>query len=152
MQLLPSSSTKQNQWLAHRELINLIESLAFTQQLFLFHFHSSHQRGVEGHYLVADTTCGFCVFGHNTLGDPPYQVASWWASGHSIFFFQWIWLMLMDCMLWTPSLVPKNCFFLLKRVNIRLDAQASKHFIEQCHWLKSNSAVSGGCNIFLFLF
>ncbi|KAG5415231.1 hypothetical protein IGI04_002798, partial [Brassica rapa subsp. trilocularis] len=40
-----------NQWLIGRQyVINLIVALAFAQQLFLFHFHSSDNTGVDCHY------------------------------------------------------------------------------------------------------
>ncbi|CAA7059089.1 unnamed protein product [Microthlaspi erraticum] len=96
--------------MAHRDLINLIAALAFAQQLFLFHFHSSDHTGVEGHYhlllqLVVFVSLVTTLFG---IALPSSFLVSFVRS--LSISLQGIWLMSMACMLWTPSLVPKDCF------------------------------------------
>ncbi|WZZ90666.1 hypothetical protein YC2023_119245 [Brassica napus] len=52
--------------MAHWDIINLIVALAFAQQLFLFHFHSSDNTGVDCHYHY---NSWFLYLWSNTLGD-----------------------------------------------------------------------------------
>ncbi|CAN7038068.1 hypothetical protein IGI04_005058 [Brassica rapa subsp. trilocularis] len=95
---------------AHRDFINLIGALAFAQQLFLFHFHSSDHTGVEGHYHLLLQLVVFVSLVTTLLGIAlPSSFLVSFVRSLSIS-FQGIWLMSMACMLWTPSLVPKDCF------------------------------------------
>ncbi|KAG7551289.1 hypothetical protein ISN45_Aa06g019740 [Arabidopsis thaliana x Arabidopsis arenosa] len=96
--------------MAHRALINLIAALAFAQQLFLFHFHSSDHTGVEGHYHLLLQLVVFVSLVTTLLGIAlPSSFVLSFVRSLSVS-FQGLWLMSMACMLWTPSLVPKDCF------------------------------------------
>ncbi|KAH0860388.1 hypothetical protein HID58_088649 [Brassica napus] len=71
--------------MAHWDIINLIVALAFAQQLFLFHFHSSDNTGVDCHYHY---NSWFLYLWSNTLGDCHTNT--------------------LACMLWTQCLVSKD--------------------------------------------
>lgn len=113
--------------MAHWGLINLIAALAFAQQLFLFHFHSSDHTGVEGHYHLLLQLVVFVSLVTTLLGIAlPRSFLVSFVRSLSIA-FQGIWLMSMACMLWTPSLVPKDCF---------LHIEEAKHVI-RCSSVKA---------------
>ncbi|CAN8252389.1 unnamed protein product [Cochlearia groenlandica] len=96
--------------IAHWGLINLIAALAFAQQLFLFHFHSADHTGVEGQYHLLLQLIVFVSLVTTLLGiSLPSSFLVSFVRSLSIS-CQGIWLMTMACMLWTPSLVPKDCF------------------------------------------
>ncbi|CAH2033484.1 unnamed protein product [Thlaspi arvense] len=83
---------------------------AFTQQLFLFHFHSTDHMGVEGQYHLIFQLI-ICVSLLTTLMGialPKSFLVSFVRS--SSITFQGVWLILMGYMLYTPSFIPKGCF------------------------------------------
>ncbi|XP_028800486.1 transmembrane protein 45B-like [Neltuma alba] len=95
---------------AQRELTQLLAAIAFAQQLFLIHFHTSDHNGPEGQYhllaqflvLVSLTTT---LIG---IGLPSSFLVSFLRSVSIM--FQGVWLMVMGFVLWTPGLIPKGCF------------------------------------------
>ncbi|KAL1189180.1 hypothetical protein V5N11_032594 [Cardamine amara subsp. amara] len=112
--------------MAHRALINLIASLAFAQQLFLFHFHSSHHTDVEGHYHLLLQLIVFVSLVTTLLGIAlPSSFLVSFVRSLSIA-FQGIWIVSMACMLWTPSLVPKGCFLHIEEGNHTIKCSSQK--------------------------
>ncbi|KAM7497547.1 hypothetical protein LguiA_021961 [Lonicera macranthoides] len=104
-------------------LTQLLTSLAFAQQLLVFHLHSADHKGVEGQYhlllqmiiLVSLTTTLMCVL---------YTKSFLLSFVRSLsVLFQGIWLIVMGYMLWTPQFLPKGCF-----VNFE-----SGHHVARCH-------------------
>ncbi|KAM7502904.1 hypothetical protein LguiB_001808 [Lonicera macranthoides] len=104
-------------------LTQLIGSIAFAQQLLLFHFHSSDHVGLESQYhfllqmiiFVSLTTTLMCVSYSKSF------LVSFVRSLSVV--FQGIWLMVMGIMLWTPQFVPKGCF-----LNFEVG-----HYVVHCH-------------------
>ncbi|KAK7245796.1 hypothetical protein RIF29_40646 [Crotalaria pallida] len=99
---------------AQHALTNLLASIAFAQQLLLFHLHSADHMGPEGQYhmllqLVILVSLLATVFG---IGMKKSFLVSFVRS--LSIFFQGLWLILMGFMLWTPSLIPKGCFMNLE--------------------------------------
>uniref|UniRef100_A0A7N0TML6 Transmembrane protein 45A n=1 Tax=Kalanchoe fedtschenkoi TaxID=63787 RepID=A0A7N0TML6_KALFE len=95
-------------------LTQLLAALAFGQQLFLFHLHSSDHMGVEGQYhtllqIVIFVSLLTTLMG---IGQPDSFLISFVRSVSIL--FQGAWLMTMGFMLWTPSLIPKDCFMNLE--------------------------------------
>ncbi|XP_038724451.1 transmembrane protein 45A-like [Tripterygium wilfordii] len=88
----------------------LIASIAFAQQLLLFHLHSADHMGVEGQYhwllqLVIFVSLSTTLIG---IATPQSFLVSFVRSLSIL--FQGVWFIVMGYMLWTPSLVPKGCF------------------------------------------
>ncbi|KAI4349734.1 hypothetical protein L6164_010294 [Bauhinia variegata] len=91
-------------------LTQLMASIAFAQQLFLFHLHSADHMGPEGQYhlllqLVVLVSLVTTLMG---IGLPKSFLVSFVRS--TSIFFQGLWFIVMGFMLWTPSLMPKGCF------------------------------------------
>ncbi|XP_010552200.1 PREDICTED: transmembrane protein 45B-like [Tarenaya hassleriana] len=95
-------------------LTNFVGAVAFAQQLFLFHLHSSDHMGIEGHYHLLLQFVIFVSLVTTLLGMamPESFLASFVRS--SSIAFQGVWLIAMGYMLWTPSLIPKGCFLHLE--------------------------------------
>ncbi|XP_072985367.1 uncharacterized protein [Typha latifolia] len=91
-------------------MTQLLAAFAFSQQLLMFHLHSADHMGVEGQYhwllqsvivvSLATTLIGIAL---------PKSFTVSFVRSVSIA-FQGVWFILMGYMLWTPSLIPKNCF------------------------------------------
>ncbi|KDP44343.1 hypothetical protein JCGZ_19210 [Jatropha curcas] len=95
-------------------LTQFLGSLAFGQQLFLFHLHSADHMGVEGQYhlllqIAIVVSLATTLMG---IGYPKSFIISFIRSASIL--FQGIWLIIMGYVLWTPSLVPKGCFIHLE--------------------------------------
>ncbi|KAH7560412.1 hypothetical protein JRO89_XS10G0012200 [Xanthoceras sorbifolium] len=107
----------------HSQLTQFIGSIAFAQQLLLFHLHSADHMGVEGQYhlllqlviLVSLTTTLL------SIGHPRSFLVSFVRSASIL--FQGAWLILMGYMLWTPGLIPKGCYINLEE----------GHQVVRCH-------------------
>ncbi|KAJ4831162.1 hypothetical protein Tsubulata_030964 [Turnera subulata] len=114
-------------------LTQLIASLAFGQQLFLFHLHSADHMGVEGQYhlllqIAIVVSLATTLMG---IGLPKSFMVSFVRSASIM--FQGVWLILMGYMLWTPELIPKGCF-----INLEEDHQVVRcHSEEALHRAKS---------------
>ncbi|KAD5508759.1 hypothetical protein R6Q59_030626 [Mikania micrantha] len=99
---------------AQYELTQLLASIAFGQQLLLFHLHSADHMGIEGQYhmllqilvliSLITTLMGICY--KNSF------IVSFIRSISIL--FQGLWLMIMGFMLWTKSLISKGCFLNLE--------------------------------------
>ncbi|XP_021891159.1 transmembrane protein 45A-like [Carica papaya] len=91
-------------------LTQLIGAIAFAQQLFLFHLHSTDHMSVEGQYhLLLQFIIAVSLA--TTLMGIRYPKSFLISFVRSISItFQGIWLIVLGYMLWTPGLVPKGCF------------------------------------------
>ncbi|WCJ32438.1 hypothetical protein M5689_013860 [Euphorbia peplus] len=99
---------------AQYEITQFLGSIAFGQQLFIFHLHSADHMGVEGQYHLL-LQIAILVSLSTTLlgiGYPKSFIISFIRS--SSIMFQGIWMITMGYFLWTPSLVPKGCFIHLE--------------------------------------
>ncbi|KAJ8770825.1 hypothetical protein K2173_021740 [Erythroxylum novogranatense] len=95
---------------ARYALTQSLASLAFGQQLFLFHLHSADHMGVEGQYhlllqIAIVVSLLTTILGINY---PRSFIISFIRSASIL--YQGLWLVIMGFMLWTPSLIPKGCF------------------------------------------
>ncbi|KAM0002217.1 hypothetical protein Hdeb2414_s0337g00871451 [Helianthus debilis subsp. tardiflorus] len=108
---------------AQYELTQLLASIAFGQQLLLFHLHSADHMGVEGQYhmLLQILILVSLITTLMGIGYKKNFVVSFIRS--ISIFFQGLWLMVMGFMLWTPSLIPKGCFLNLEE----------GHHVVRCH-------------------
>ncbi|XP_022862686.1 transmembrane protein 45B-like [Olea europaea var. sylvestris] len=95
-------------------LTNFLAAVAFGQQLLLFHLHSADHMGVEGQYHWLLQIAIFISLVTTLLGIKyPKSFLNSFVRSLSIL-FQGVWLMVMGFMLWTPELMPKNCFMNLE--------------------------------------
>ncbi|KAM0013800.1 hypothetical protein Hdeb2414_s0041g00738791 [Helianthus debilis subsp. tardiflorus] len=108
---------------AQYELTQLLASIAFGQQLLLFHLHSADHMGVEGQYhmLLQILILVSLITTLMGIGYKKNFIVSFIRS--ISIFFQGLWLMVMGFMLWTPSLIPKGCFLNLEE----------GHHVVRCH-------------------
>jgi hypothetical protein len=95
-------------------LTQLLASIAFFQQLLLFHLHSADHMGPEGQYHLLLQILIFISLSTTLLGITMQKnfIISFVRS--LSIFFQGLWLMVMGFMLWTPSLISKGCFMNLE--------------------------------------
>ncbi|CAA0296401.1 unnamed protein product [Arabidopsis thaliana] len=95
---------------ASEGLTMLAAAAAFSQQLLLFHFHSTDHMGVEGQYHVILQVVIFVSLLTTIMGIflPKSFLVSLVRS--SSIAFQGVWLIVIGCMLYTPSLIPKGCY------------------------------------------
>ncbi|EEF31507.1 conserved hypothetical protein [Ricinus communis] len=93
-------------------LTQLIGAIAFAQQLFLFHLHSTDHHGLEGQYhlLLQFTVVISLATTLLGIGLPKSFLVSFVRSVSIV--FQGVWLTVMGYMLWTPELIPKGCSLL----------------------------------------
>lgn len=91
-------------------LTQLLASIAFAQQLLLFHLHSADHMGPEGQYhLLLQLIILISLV--TTLMGIPMQKSFLISFVRSVsIFFQGLWLIAMGFMLWTPELISKGCF------------------------------------------
>lgn len=108
---------------AQHSLTILFASIAFAQQLLLFHLHSADHMGVEGQYhlLLQLVILVSFITTLLTIGLPKNFILSFVRSTSIL--FQGAWLMLMGYMLWTPRFIPKGCFINLEE----------GHQVVRCH-------------------
>ncbi|KAK0604743.1 hypothetical protein LWI29_019009 [Acer saccharum] len=91
-------------------LTQFIGSIAFAQQLLIFHLHSADHMGVEGQYHLLLQLVIFVSFTTTIIGiGLPKSFLISFVRSTSIL-FQGAWLILMGYMLWTPQFVPKGCY------------------------------------------
>jgi hypothetical protein len=98
-----------------REAISqLVAAAALTQELLLFHLHSSDHVGMEGQFhwllqaVVAVTLAATLLWFPCPRSFPVSLVRS------VSVVFQGVWLIVMGVMLWTPELISKGCFLNLE--------------------------------------
>lgn len=94
---------------SHLGLTQLLGAVAFGQQLFLFHLHSTDHQGLEGQYhlLLQAIVVVSVVTTLMGIGLPRSFLVSFVRSVS--IFFQGVWFIVMGYMLWTPELLPKGC-------------------------------------------
>ena len=87
-----------------------IASVAFAQELLLFHLHSTDHTGAEGqyHFFLQLVITVSLLTSLLAIAFPNSFMVSFVRS--LSIFFQGVWLIALGIMLWTPSLVPKGCF------------------------------------------
>lgn len=91
-------------------LTQLLGCVAFSQQLLVFHLHSSDHMGVEGQYHKLLQIVILLCLATTLLGiNYPQSFIISFVRSLSIL-FQGLWLMVMGFMLWIPQLIPKGCF------------------------------------------
>lgn len=91
-------------------LTQFLASIAFFQQLLLFHLHSADHMGPEGQYHLLLQVLVFVSLSTTLLGIPMQKSFLVSFVRSLSIFFQGLWLMVMGYMLWTPSLIAKGCF------------------------------------------
>jgi hypothetical protein len=95
---------------AKSSLTQLLASIAFFQELLLFHLHSTDHTGPEGQYHLLFQILIFVSLSTTLLGitfEKSFIIS--FVRSLSIF-SQGLWNSFMGIMLWTPSLVSKGCF------------------------------------------
>ncbi|KAK3204947.1 hypothetical protein Dsin_018993 [Dipteronia sinensis] len=91
-------------------LTQFIGSIAFAQQLLIFHLHSADHMGVEGQYHLLLQLVIFVSFTTTMIGiGLPKSFLISFVRSTSIL-FQGAWLILMGYMLWIPQFIPKGCY------------------------------------------
>ncbi|KAL2507964.1 hypothetical protein Fot_31611 [Forsythia ovata] len=118
-------------------LTHLLGSIAFGQQLLLFHLHSTDHMGVEGqyHWLLQIAIFISLV---TTLLDINYPKSFLNSFARSVsIMFQGVWLMVMGFMLWTPQFIAKGCFMNLEE----------GHKVVRCHGEKALERAKSLVNI-----
>lgn len=90
-------------------LLHLLAAVAFSQELLLFHLHSSDHMGLEGHYhwllqLIISVTLACTLL--EVVWPPSFLTAL--VRCMSIL-FQGLWFIQMGFILWTPALTPAGC-------------------------------------------
>ncbi|KAJ9183120.1 hypothetical protein P3X46_007026 [Hevea brasiliensis] len=90
-------------------LTQLLGAVAFGQQFFLFHLHSTDHKGLEGQYhlLLQAIIIVSLVTTLMGIGLPRSFLVSFVRSVSIV--FQGVWFIVMGYMLWTPKLIPKGC-------------------------------------------
>lgn len=101
----------------------LLAAAAFSQQLLMFHLHSTDHMGVEGQYhwllqLIIGVSLVTTILGIEYRRS--FVVG--FARSSSIM-FQGVWLFVMGIMLWTPKFIPKGCFMNMEE----------GHLVVRCH-------------------
>uniref|UniRef100_A0A2P2QP50 Transmembrane protein 45A n=1 Tax=Rhizophora mucronata TaxID=61149 RepID=A0A2P2QP50_RHIMU len=92
-----------------QNLTLLIAAVAFGQELFLFHVHSTDHRGIEGQYhllfqILITISLVTTLMG---IGLPRSFLVSFVRSVSIL--FQGLWMILTGFMIWTPDFAPKGC-------------------------------------------
>ncbi|KAL2507966.1 hypothetical protein Fot_31613 [Forsythia ovata] len=104
-------------------LTHLLGSIAFGQELLIFHLHSTDHMGVEGQYHWLLQIVIFISLITTLLGiNYPKSFLNSFAWSVSIM-FQGVWLMVMGYMLYTPQFIPKGCFM----------NSEDGHIVVRCH-------------------
>ncbi|KAH1116275.1 hypothetical protein GYH30_045951 [Glycine max] len=86
----------------------------FAQQLLLLHLHSADHMGPEGRYHLLLQILVFVSLFTTLIGiGHPHSLLVNFVRSVSIF-FQGLWLIVMGFMLWTPSLIPKGCYMVVR--------------------------------------
>ncbi|XP_047323955.1 transmembrane protein 45A-like [Impatiens glandulifera] len=87
-----------------------LAAVMFCQELLLYHLHSTDHMGLEGHYhwylqIVIFTSLVTTIL---SIGYKNSFLVSFVRSFSIL--FQGIWDIVMGIMLWTPTMIPKDCF------------------------------------------
>ncbi|XP_009770961.1 uncharacterized protein LOC107797736 [Nicotiana tabacum] len=91
-------------------LTQFLATVAFGQELLLFHLHSTDHTGLEGQYHWLLQIVIFACLATTLLSIPfPNSFLNSFVRSYSIM-FQGIWMMVIGIMLWTPGFIPKGCF------------------------------------------
>lgn len=139
-------------------LTQMLAAIAFGQQLFLFHFHSSDHMGIEGryHWLLQIVIFVSLFTTLLAIGYPKSFLNSFIRSLSIL--FQGVWVMVMGIMLWTPEYIPKGCFLKLEaghevvRCNDLEALERAKSIVNiQFSWYLVGVTVFGMC-IYLTLY
>ncbi|KAF3438332.1 hypothetical protein FNV43_RR21094 [Rhamnella rubrinervis] len=94
---------------ARLELTQFLAAVAFAQELFLFHVHSTDHQGLEGQYHFLLQLLIFVSFTTVLMGIGfPKSFLIFFVRSLSIC-FQGVWFIVTGVMLYTPSLLPKGC-------------------------------------------
>ncbi|CAA7015506.1 unnamed protein product [Microthlaspi erraticum] len=95
----------------------LAYAAAFAQELFIFHFHSSDHMGIEGQYHLIFQLIIFISLLTTLMGIalPKSFLVSFVRS--SSIAFQGVWLIVMGFMLYSPSLIPKDCLLHVNEIH-----------------------------------
>jgi len=110
-------------------LTQFLASIAFFQQLLLFHLHSADHMGPEGQYHLLLQVLVFVSLSTTLLGIPMQKSFLVSFVRSLSIFFQGLWLMVMGYMLWTPSLISKGCILNFEEGHkvVRCSDQESRH-------------------------
>ena len=91
-------------------LTQFLGAVAFTQELLLFHLHSTDHMGVEGQYHLLLQGVIVVSLATTLIGiELPKSFIVSFIRSLSIF-YQGVWFIVMGYMLWTPEFVSKGCF------------------------------------------
>ncbi|KAF3438331.1 hypothetical protein FNV43_RR21093 [Rhamnella rubrinervis] len=94
---------------ARHELTEFLVAVAFAQELFLFHVHSTDHQGLEGQYHLLLQFLIFVSFTTALMGIGfPKSFLVFFVRSLSIC-FQGVWFIVLGIILYTPSLLPKGC-------------------------------------------
>ncbi|XAR60446.1 hypothetical protein NMG60_11033830 [Bertholletia excelsa] len=118
-------------------LTQLLGSIAFGQELLLFHLHSADHMGVEGQYhmLLQILVLVSLITSLMGIGYPNSFLTSFVRSVSIL--FQGVWLIVMGFMLWTPQFMPNGCFMNLEE----------GHRVVRCHDVESLERAKSLVNI-----
>ncbi|KAA8549633.1 hypothetical protein F0562_001349 [Nyssa sinensis] len=118
-------------------LTQLLGAMAFSQQLLLFHLHSTDHMGIEGqyHWLLKLVILVSVVTTLMGIGYPKSFLISF-VRALSIL-FQGVWLIVMGFMLWTPEFIPKDCYLNLEE----------GHLVVRCHSTEATQRAKSLVNI-----
>lgn len=95
---------------AKHGLIHFLAAVAFSQELLLFHLHSTDHMGVEGQYHLLLQAIIVVSLVSTLIGIGfPKSFMVCFVRSLSIF-YQGLWLIVMGYTLWTPEFVSKGCF------------------------------------------
>ncbi|XP_057524426.1 uncharacterized protein LOC130804112 [Amaranthus tricolor] len=107
--LLDKSRSNKKKSLDNINISHFIVSIAFANQLLLFHFHSTDHIGLESQYhLLLQQIVIVCLFTTLLSIWVPKSFMVCYIRSLGIF-FQGLWLIIMGYMLWTPNFAPKGC-------------------------------------------
>lgn len=115
----------------------LFGSIAFGQELLLFHLHSTDHMELEGqyHWLLQIVIFVSLVTTLLGIGYPRSFLVSFVRSVSIL--FQGVWMIVMGFMLWTPALIPKGCFLNFE----------DGHHIVRCHNIEALGRAKSLVNI-----
>ncbi|KAK6937029.1 Protein of unknown function DUF716 [Dillenia turbinata] len=104
-----------------------IGSIAFAQELLLFHLHSTDHMGIEGQYhWLLQLVIAVCLI--TTILGIHYRKSFINSFVRSVgIMFQGIWMNLLGIVLWIPTFTYKGCYL----------SYEEGHYIERCHDDKS---------------
>ncbi|XP_072978938.1 uncharacterized protein [Typha angustifolia] len=118
-------------------MTQILGAVAFSQELLMFHLHSTDHMGVEGQYHWLLQSVIFVSLTTTLIGIPlPKSFVAAFVRSVSII-FQGVWFIVTGYMLWTPSLIPKNCFL----------NDEDGHYVVRCHSAEALSRAKSLANL-----